>query len=185
MLIVWDFDRTITLLHTCQPIAIKKDQIQTMELRHLVADSNLLIATWTYLRAMGHTLAIASYGRREIIAALFERLTLKVDHIVTPNMMKEVYGVDWYDGYAPPTGVDKVIMLNHLAKITGYKRNDIVLLDDTKINIDNALKAGYLGLHMIEPYSINLYRRFDLDWKILEHSWTMLCIKLGVLQTYL
>ena len=175
MLLVWDYDLTLTKIHTCSGVKLNTNE---EPLENFIADPELVKQTFLYQKMSGHDIAIASYGRYSDINTTLERLGIKVDHIVTPDKIREIYHTNWYDGYAPPCGVNKVLMLNHLATITGYSTRDIILIDDSWANILDAQKSGYTAIWMKEPYSKALYEKLNIELLQMTTAWPKLCVRL-------
>jgi hypothetical protein len=148
-LYVWDFDCTITGIHSCGNELLFTENV---DLRRVIADLDLFKQVIKRLRELGKEVAIASYGRKEIILQTMKKIfgeenPFNESNVVTPQSITVTPGRRWLDCHFPPAGFDKNDMLQLLQKRYQDLKNDqIILFDDTPENVDRAISQGYLGI---------------------------------------
>ena len=152
-LYVWDFDCTITGIHSCGNESLFSE---TTDLRRVIADLDLFKQVIKRLRELGKEVAIASYGRKEIILRTMEKIfgeenPFNESNVVTPQSVTITPGRRWLDCHFPPAGFDKNDMLQLLqkryqSKDQNFNNDQIILFDDTAENVDRAISQGYLGI---------------------------------------
>jgi hypothetical protein len=152
-LYVWDFDCTITGIHSCGNELLFSENV---ELRRVIADLDLFKQVIKRLRELGKEVAIASYGRKEIILQTMKKIfgdenPFNESNVVTPQSITITPGRRWLDCHLPPAGFDKNDMLQLLQKRyrdngQDFKNDQIILFDDTAENVDRAISQGYLGI---------------------------------------
>ena len=149
-LFVWDFDCTITKVHSCKSKYLFGNH---MDLNVVLADPDLFRRTIVSLLWAGKDVAIASYGDKDIILQTTKKLfgdanPFNKDNIVTPRDVSIALGIRWLDCNYPPTGYDKNEMLRllqerYLNQGKLIENAEVVLFDDTEDNVDKALEDGY------------------------------------------
>lgn len=143
-LIVFDFDNTISIISTCYPNQLTVDEVFNRPLNQLVDDPQLFERFVRYLTNIGKSVAIASYGNKEVILTILSRIfgptnPFNQNNVITPEDIERNYPVKWPSCYNPPKGYNKNFMLDLLARkynITDPSR--IVLIDDSDANIQTA-----------------------------------------------
>lgn len=134
-LVVWDFDLTITKIHT--------HPHQQLTAQQVVADPETFVETCRQLQLHGVQLAIASFGHHQLIQQVLSELSIDFTYIITPQVISDIYHLDWRDGYQPPFGYSKVTMLNYLSMLTQLPPGEILLIDDSAENCYRAQESGY------------------------------------------
>jgi hypothetical protein len=112
------------------------EEAQNLDLDLIVADPIVFRNVNLYLQKAGFQIGIASYGRKEIISTVIDRIFQGTNEgnpirdIVTPNIL----GTKWKDGHEPPQGSEKIDLLrcflrSHRSDET-YSPEEILLIDD-------------------------------------------------------
>ena len=133
MLHVFDFDGTLTADHLS---GYEISQVANMG--ETLIDRRLLGKLWSTLIHAGHKVAVASFGRRDIIELSLGHLR-KLVTISTPKDF----------GYQDNTVAlgNKNRQLQRLTRLLGVSPADTILYDDNASNIRAALGAGYKAVH--------------------------------------
>ena len=152
-LIVFDFDCTVSKLHTCSNNITLTDALAPNAITRTIGDEDAqnFENFVNDLKLIGKNVAIASYGTKSIILTLLSRIFGTDDqfdsaNVITPIDVATIYGVKWKECHDPPPNrnFNKNSMLNILSNRYNIKPARIFLVDDTKENILNA-QAGYAG----------------------------------------
>lgn len=140
--VIWDFDLTITQIHTCAP-NMTLEEAQNLDLDLIVADPIVFRNVNLYLQQAGFQIGIASYGRQEIISTIVNRIFQGTENpirnIVTPNIL----GTKWKDGHEPPRGLGKVDLLRCFLQLNKCSPEEMILIDDKFENCLAAHNQGY------------------------------------------
>ena len=124
------------------------DEAQNLDLDLIVADPIVFRNVNLYLRRAGFQICIASYGRKEIISTVIDRIFREtsegnpIQKIVTPNIL----GTRWKDGYEPPQGSEKIDLLRCFLEGNldeTYSPEEILLIDDKFENCFSAHNHCY------------------------------------------
>lgn len=155
-LYIWDFDYTITKVHSCNDPFFER---QTLD--EIIADLDLFKNTIYHLLRMGKKVAIASYGNKDLILEIMVRVfdssnPFTENNVVTPRDISKHYGIRWSDCFQPPIVnssdqiYNKNIMIEYLIDIhlegERIPSANVLLLDDTNENVVNAIGAGYRAI---------------------------------------
>lgn len=154
-LIVFDFDNTITKVHSC----LYPNFLQA-PLNAILADPIVFVNLVILLRRSGRDVAIASYGRKSLILGTMNRLfdfyaeTSPFNEVntVTPLDASKEYGIRWPECYEPPKGFSKNNLLMILQSRTSFwiPNEEILLIDDSDTNCVNAIEAGYQATNIFQ-----------------------------------
>lgn len=145
-LVVWDFDLTILRIHSFATRLTAAD-VASRDLSLDFWDLPFFITLAQHLVRLGVAVAIASFGRSEVIQAYLDRafeppdegarLFSSTTNIVTPATVGGV------DGWAQPGG--KNSLLEHLlvGVFPGITKNAVLFFDDDNTNVELAKEAGF------------------------------------------
>lgn len=149
-LIVFDFDCTISRIHTCATKLNQNDaQLESNKIKYIgnvEADSfkELILE----ILSSGRFVAVASYGeKRVILNLLFQIFGLNNPfnelNVITPADISPT----WPECHEPPmfSPYSKNDMLNLLTQRYRLTPTEIILLDDTGANVQRAISSGYGG----------------------------------------
>ena len=169
-LVVFDFDLTITGIHTCGEYPLTPEEIAETPLETLLVDADIFRQVVEYLLQHQKSVAIASYGNQDVILTLMDRIfgdtnPFNEENVITPRSVSDEYNVVWREcmndperpvkpPYYDPADYTKTNMLDILAERYQLRKDRILLIDDTKVNVDRAIKAGYRGI--VIPRQITL-----------------------------
>ena len=186
-LVVWDFDMTILRIHSFAK-RISPLDVPRRDYERDCADANFFRAFLAEMKRKSIKVAIASFGKREVIEMYLKHLIIEEDDvadyafvdrsksIVTPN---DVGGTDGC------SMKDKSRMLDALTKrhvlsmseadiaeegkvessVLGKARKRVVFFDDDEDNINAAKKLGYAhSVHTPNAFERESWRA--LYWKI-------------------
>jgi hypothetical protein len=175
---VFDCDNMITRLSL---VNIDISDILDMKLEKLVEDPKFFTQSVKFLIASGYKVSIASYGYKDKILILMQRLFAEYsddndcpfnkENIITPldlttckiedfpkvetfmscNLCNHAFSksytmmpfVEWKEGYEPPIGKGKWLMLERICEKNQLYRHQIMLLDDSVTNCFQAIANGY------------------------------------------
>lgn len=166
-LYVWDFDCTITQIHSCSHPGFEQIPVSQS-----VADERLFDQVIIDLQKYGKYVAIASYGKKEVILQTMEKLfghhnPFNQENIITPadvstslstslpnslpNSLSTPKGRKWLECHHPPPKLNKVTMIKILQDRyqqmgKNFNNDNIVLIDDTSDNVHSARNDGYYGI---------------------------------------
>lgn len=150
---VWDFDCTITKLHSC---ANKIYFTPFAPINSVIADVDLFRQTIFDLQKYGKEVAIASYGEKNLIFETMKKIfgdqnPFSLENIVTPFDVSQQLGIKWLECHEPPPGYNKNYLLRILqerfrARGLTFNNDELLLLDDTSNNIRLARDQGYYGI---------------------------------------
>lgn len=147
--VVFDFDETITKIHSCSPRR-SYEELNQMPLEELVADWIVFRNLVLCLKKLSMELAIASFGHKNIIKMVLDRIftgytnPFRDELIITPMSISKSHNIVWKEGYEAPNGYGKFTMISHIQKIVrSTKSSEIVLIDDSYRNCYEAMKHGY------------------------------------------
>jgi len=142
MLYIFDFDRTITLDHTCR-LALGQTPC--------LADPNLFKCVIQHLRT-DHYVAIASYGRKQMILETMIRIFGEDNpfnnfNVITPSDIS----LSWPECQEPPFPHNKNSMIKLLRErftpvIDPVWECDAILIDDSFMNVMNAYQIRCGGI---------------------------------------
>ncbi len=145
-LIVFDFDQTVLNCHAFGE-GVEPDEVPG-RWKDDVADLDTFRAFVAAAQQRGATLAIASFGRSEVIRAYMDLIApgaFSDADIVTPASL----GSDYEDGMSVENG--KPMMLQLLCKrnpVTNLKgAAGVLFFDDDPANVDECRRAGFLRSH--------------------------------------
>ena len=145
-LIVFDFDQTVLNCHAFGE-GVEPEEVPA-RWRDDVADLDTFRAFVAAAQQRGATLAIASFGRSEVIRAYMDLIApgaFSDADIVTPASL----GSDYEDGMSVENG--KPMMLQLLCKrnpVTNLKgAAGVLFFDDDPANVDECRRAGFLRSH--------------------------------------
>ncbi len=150
-MVVWDFDGTITKKHSC---FFQKDFYIEEKLSSIVADPLVFRNLNLYLNKMGIQLGIASFGKRDIITSILDRIFEREKNpflpknIITPKVIAKRDDIRWEEGFEPPPRYNKVTMIQHLLSsyldegIT-FDNKEVLLIDDSLVNCAHAKDSAY------------------------------------------
>jgi hypothetical protein len=153
-MLVFDFDCTITKFHTCSNHLTKTDAALPNALDMYIGLENalrfkLLIDN---ARKLGIKVAIASYGKKDVILVLMNQIfgivdnPFNADNIITPADISAKFGIQWLECHKQPLAHNKNNMLEILSERYDTPKDDILLVDDTGGNIETALGSDYGGI---------------------------------------
>lgn len=154
-MLVFDFDCTVTKFHTCGKNALNEQQANLPNaLDNYVGLENslrfkLLIEN---AKKLGMRVAIASYGRKNVILALMNQIfgivdnPFSVENIITPADIAEKFGIKWDECRKNPPMYNKNSMLDILSERYNIPKEEILLVDDTEGNVETALESDYGGI---------------------------------------
>ena len=130
--VVFDFDGVITHGNSCKTRKINVTSI----IKYLMP----------YLQQKGYIIAIASFAKRSTIQMAISgiNITIPDELIITP------VDVGWTECTQPPPDRSKNDMLKLIATRTDTLPEYITLLDDTLLNIENAVNAGYCAIYITQ-----------------------------------
>lgn len=144
-LFVFDFDCTVTNYNLSN---LNLHQAQTDMISNFI-DVDLFRACVKYFLKQNIHVAVASYGRKNIILTLllriFDEAIFDEKNVITPKDMPSCNGKQWREAYIPPSKINlnKNNMLERLTAYYKVKTSHTHLLDDSHINVIRALNAGY------------------------------------------
>lgn len=144
-LMIFDFDCTITNFHLSSSVTL--EEILSHPISEFI-DAPLFKAFVEYLLKKGIQVAIASYGKKNIILNLMNRVfsdsIFDEDNVVTPHDISLAKGVKWSEGCNPNKKLllNKNDMIQLLAHRLELDPKEICLLDDTEEHIVNARNLG-------------------------------------------
>lgn len=143
--VAWDFDCTITRIHTSN---LTLEQLAEMSLDDIVADIDFFKNTVEHLDNLGVVQCIASYGCKNIIIHVLNRIfgnscPIFIDNIITPATISKIHSIDWRDGHHPPHGYGKWSIMDYFINKNKLKRESVVLIDDSFENCCSAKAKGY------------------------------------------
>lgn len=156
--VTFDFDCTTLKKHSCSGIPLTSATVERVPIGDLVADLELFKNTIDNLVALGKSVAILSYGRKEIILAVMGKIwnsssPFNADNVITPADITNKYELSppWKECFNNPVGYSKNNMLELLQERLAAKGEDaanseIVLIDDDMRNALRASQAGYYGV---------------------------------------
>lgn len=151
-LVVFDFDLTVTHRHTCARPSLSASEVVHRLHEYISHGSGIqFIDCVERLLANGINVAIASYGRKDVILAMMRALwgnygretgPFTLYNVVTPS------DVGWQDGYEPTNeNQNKAVMLTVLKKRFEIPLpRQILFIDDSPANIGDARQAGFATL---------------------------------------
>ena len=146
-MVVFDFDCTLTNRHTSRA---SLDNIKA-----LFNDEDLINMLIAHLVANDRIVAIASYGIKDVILAVMQDIfgtgrhnPFTEENVITPLDVSRQFGIQWLEFSEPPrgSGYNKNTMLKMLADRYNLKPDEIVLIDDSRTNVENARAGGYFGI---------------------------------------
>lgn len=147
-LLVFDFDGTLTIQHTCHRIH-RTIASQPNSLNTIIGFENAILFKEfiEYLLLNNKKVAIASYGIKTIILNQLNQIfgddnPFNVSNIITPA------DIGWREGCCPPAGYNKVIMLDHLAFKFSCSKSEVILIDDDIRNVNEARTQQYKSIHV-------------------------------------
>lgn len=175
-LVVFDFDLTVTGVHTCGEHPLTPEEIAKIPLETLLIDSDIFRRVVDYLLQHGKKVAIASYGNRDVIFTLMDRLfgdanPFNEENVITPRVVSQTYDINWREcmsdpdrpehaPYYNPADYTKTNMLDILARRYHLPKDEILLIDDTKLNVDRAVASGYRGIAIPPQMSMEAVQKF-------------------------
>uniref|UniRef100_A0A6C0J0X4 FCP1 homology domain-containing protein n=1 Tax=viral metagenome TaxID=1070528 RepID=A0A6C0J0X4_9ZZZZ len=188
-LMIFDFDCTITNFHLSSSVTL--EEISSRPLSEFI-EAPLFKAFVEYLLRRGIQVAIASYGKKDIILGLMNRVfsnsIFDEDNVVTPRDISMEKNVKWSEGFNPSKRLllNKNDMIQLLAHRLGLDLKEICLLDDTEEHIINARKLGCRAIlvpkcekfrqtlktvlkHFLIPSEVELFMQ-DLDRPSSDHE---------------
>lgn len=175
-LVVFDFDLTVTGYHTCGEEPLSPEDILEMNMQSLLADLDIFRNTVEYLLQHGKNVAIASYGRQDVILALMGRIfenspygnPFNDDNVITPKAVSKKYGITWPECKGSPERSNKYNrddynknnMLDILSEKYQLPMDEILLIDDTKENVDRAKSVGYNAINIPQQTTKGAVQKF-------------------------
>jgi hypothetical protein len=148
-LMIFDFDCTITNFHLSSSVTL--EDVSSRPVSEFI-EAPLFTSFVRYLLARKIQVAIASYGKKEIILGLMNRVfldpTFDQNNVVTPRDISLAKSIKWTEGCNPSKklSVNKNDMIHLLARRLGLEKEGICLLDDTEEHIENARSFGYRAI---------------------------------------
>lgn len=151
-LVVFDFDNTISQISTCRPQQLSVAEVQQIPLQNIIDDPTLFRQFVSYIQSLDISVAIASFGDKEVILTILNRVYSQennpfgLNNIITPQDISAKYNINWSSCYEPPQGYSKNNMLELLAerfKISQNERSKILLIDDSIKNYQEARGGQY------------------------------------------
>ena len=143
---IFDFDCTITNFHLSSNSNL--EDVSSRPLEEFI-EASLFKSFVQYLQKRGIKVGVASYGKKELILTLLNRVledsTFNQDNVVTPRDIALVKSVRWTDGCNPSKrlSLNKNDMLRLLAERLEVEEDQVCLLDDTEEHIQNARSSNY------------------------------------------
>jgi FMN phosphatase YigB (HAD superfamily) len=161
MIIAFDFDNTITSMDISDIIynylqcdfTLNQSIDKLFDICQLKNISSELFNDQGFLAALKTTktrIAVTSFGYKQVIKAVLNKLNIKVDNIITPLNLNLSEGLD------DKIYKNKNSMLQLLQTIYNVHPNGICLIDDLTQNIDAAKEAGYRTYHVTSETGLSL-----------------------------
>lgn len=156
-LVVWDFDLTLLSIHsfalrlTAADVAVRNLQSDFYALDFYVSLVRRLVDA-------GVGVAIASFGRGEVIRAYMDRVFIvgadSVQNIFVGSNICTPATIGGVDGWAQPRG--KNALLEHLISdpFRGLQKTEVIFFDDDPANVDLAKEAGF-------PWAVHAPKGFN------------------------
>lgn len=165
--IIWDFDGTVTCVHTPH---IDISSLKTNPLNSIIADPLIFRNVILLLYRLGYNVGIASFGYRQKIIALLNRIFMKTDAIKSDELLStnntnteidpiqefidKVYKdlihsirtpnsldlQEWKEGYEAPLGYSKVNLLDDLRDYWSSTLDNEIFINSNCILLDDSIK---------------------------------------------
>lgn len=152
-LVVWDWDRTVVSCHTFRERVEPSDVASRW--KEDMADLNLFRRFVQVALERGIAVAIASYGRHDVISEYLKHIFADSSSPPFPSaMIVTPSAVGLHDG-TPPEAPGKPKLMQVLLERAGVsERSAVLFFEDDEVNVDDSHDAGYdLTIYVPDGFS--------------------------------